>query len=43
MLNLQSVDITTYVYPNMNHVFVGMHIPEAKDAINKIADEISDV
>lgn len=38
LLNSQNVDITTYVYPNMNHIFMVYPIPEAKDVINKITD-----
>lgn len=41
ILESQNVDITTYVYPNMNHIFMFYPIPEAEDAINKIVDIIS--
>ena len=37
ILDDQKADITTYVYPNMNHIFMVYPIPEAQDVINKIA------
>ncbi|WP_456276277.1 alpha/beta hydrolase fold domain-containing protein [Bacillus sp. AK128] len=40
-LSEQGVEINTFVYPKMNHVFVVMPIPEAKDAQQKIMDVIS--
>lgn len=39
-LTKQGIEINTYVYPKMNHVFVIMPIPEAKDALQKIIDVI---
>ncbi|WP_416150060.1 alpha/beta hydrolase fold domain-containing protein [Salipaludibacillus sp. HK11] len=38
----QGVEINTFVYPKMNHVFVVMPIPEAKDAQQKVIDIIRD-
>ncbi|QKS72585.1 alpha/beta hydrolase [Paenalkalicoccus suaedae] len=35
-LTEQGIDIQTYVYPKMNHVFVIMPLPEAQDAQQKI-------
>jgi acetyl esterase/lipase len=35
-LTEQGIEINTFVYPKMNHVFVVMPIPEAKDAQQKI-------
>ena len=37
----QGIEINTFVYPKMNHVFVVMPIPEAKDAQQKIINIIS--
>ncbi|WP_338651457.1 alpha/beta hydrolase [Lysinibacillus sp. Y5S-8] len=39
-LTEQGIDITTFVYPQMNHVFVVMPIPEALDAQQKIMNII---
>lgn len=39
-LTEQGIDITTFVYPQMNHVFVVMPIPEALDAQQKIINII---
>lgn len=39
-LTEQGIDITTFVYPKMNHVFVAMPIPEAIDAQQKIINII---
>ncbi|KPN95475.1 alpha/beta hydrolase fold domain-containing protein [Lysinibacillus sp. ZYM-1] len=39
-LTEQGIDITTWVYPKMNHVFVVMPIPEALDAQQKIMNII---
>ncbi|MCR6108504.1 alpha/beta hydrolase [Salipaludibacillus agaradhaerens] len=39
-LSKQGVEINTFVYPKMNHVFVIMPIPEAKDAQQKIINII---
>lgn len=39
-LSEQGIDITTFVYPKMNHVFVVMPIPEALDAQQKIINII---
>jgi len=39
-LTEQGIDITTLVYPKMNHVFVVMPIPEALDAQQKIMNII---
>jgi acetyl esterase/lipase len=36
-LTHQGINHTTFVDPKMNHVFVVMPIPEAKDAQGKIA------
>lgn len=40
-LTEQGIEINTIVYPKMNHVFVIMPIPEAKDAQQKIIDIIN--
>lgn len=40
-LTEQGIEINTFVYPKMNHVFVVMPIPEAKDAQQKIINIIS--
>jgi len=40
-LTEQGIEINTFVYPKMNHVFVIMPIPEAKDAQQKIIDLIN--
>jgi len=39
-LSKQEIEIDTFVYPKMNHVFVVMPIPEAKDAQQKIVNII---
>lgn len=39
-LSERGIEIQTYVYPKMNHVFVVMPIPEASDAQQKIIDII---
>ncbi|MBY0012091.1 alpha/beta hydrolase fold domain-containing protein [Paenibacillus typhae] len=39
-LTSQGFAIETFVYPKMNHVFVIMPLPEAADALQKIADLI---
>ncbi|HWL24697.1 MAG TPA: alpha/beta hydrolase [Ureibacillus sp.] len=39
-LTKQGIDIDTFVYPKMNHVFVVMPIPEAKVAQQKIVEII---
>ncbi len=39
-LTEQGIDITTFVYPQMNHVFAVMPIPEALDAQQKIMNII---
>lgn len=39
-LTEQGIDITTFVYPQMNHVFAVMPIPEALDAQQKIINII---
>lgn len=36
----QGYEIDTYVYPKINHVFVIMPLPEAADALLKIAEII---
>ncbi|MFO1443876.1 alpha/beta hydrolase [Bacillus sp. Bva_UNVM-123] len=41
ILTSQGIEINTFVYPKMNHVFVVMPIPEAKDAQHKIVDIIN--
>jgi len=40
-LTEQGIEINTFVYPKMNHVFVVMPIPEAQDAQQKIITIIS--
>ncbi|WP_421378084.1 alpha/beta hydrolase fold domain-containing protein [Bacillus salacetis] len=40
-LTKDGIEHKTYVYPKMNHVFVVMPIPEAKDAQQKIIDIIN--
>ncbi|MEK4510871.1 alpha/beta hydrolase [Paenibacillus sp. FSL K6-2524] len=40
-LTKQGIEINTFVYPKMNHVFVIMPIPEAKDAQQKIINIIN--
>lgn len=40
-LTKQGLDINTFVYPKMNHVFVIMPIPEARDAQEKIINIIN--
>ncbi|KJJ40287.1 esterase [Bacillus subtilis] len=40
-LTEQGIEINTFVYPEMNHVFVVMPIPEAKDSQLKIINIIS--
>jgi acetyl esterase/lipase len=40
-LTEQGIEINTYVYPKMNHVFVVMPIPEAQDAQQKIFNMLS--
>ncbi|WP_208588574.1 alpha/beta hydrolase fold domain-containing protein [Gracilibacillus suaedae] len=40
-LKRQGIDMNTFIYPKMNHVFVIMPIPEAKDAQQKIIDVIN--
>jgi len=40
-LTKQEIEINTFVYPNMNHVFVVMPIPEAQDAQQKIINLLS--
>ncbi|PRS44990.1 alpha/beta hydrolase [Bacillus sp. NMCC46] len=40
-LTEQGIEINTYVYPEMLHVFVVMLIPEAKDAKQKIIQIIN--
>ncbi|UQZ32234.1 esterase [Paenibacillus sp. PK3_47] len=40
-LSAQGVEIDTFVYPKMNHVFVILPIPEAKDARQKIVTIIN--
>ncbi|MGE7673114.1 alpha/beta hydrolase fold domain-containing protein [Lysinibacillus sp. NPDC094403] len=40
-LTEQGIEIKTFVYPKMNHVFVVMPIPEAEDAQQKIINIIS--
>lgn len=40
-LTEQGIEINTFVYPQMIHVFVVMPIPEAKDAQQKIINIIS--
>ncbi|MGE7114506.1 alpha/beta hydrolase fold domain-containing protein [Lysinibacillus sp. NPDC047702] len=42
LLTEQGIEITTFVYPKMNHVFVAMPIPEAMDAQQKIINIISE-
>lgn len=37
----QGIEINTFVYPKMNHVFVVMPIPEAVDARRKIIEIIN--
>lgn len=39
-LTEQGIEINTFVYPKMNHVFVVMPIPEAEDAQQKIIEII---
>lgn len=41
VLTDQGVEIDTFVYPKMNHVFVILPIPEAKDAQQKMIDIIN--
>ncbi|MFE3573416.1 alpha/beta hydrolase fold domain-containing protein [Lysinibacillus sp. NPDC059133] len=40
-LTAQGIEINTFVYPEMNHVFVVMPIPEAQDAQQKIINILS--
>ncbi len=40
-LSEQGIEINTFVYPKMNHVFVVMPIPEAQDAQQKIINILS--
>ncbi|MEB2298808.1 alpha/beta hydrolase [Lysinibacillus xylanilyticus] len=40
-LTKQEIEINTFVYPKMNHVFVVMPIPEAQDAQQKIINLLS--
>lgn len=40
-LTEQEIEINTFVYPKMNHVFVVMPIPEAQDAQQKIINILS--
>lgn len=40
-LSAQGMDIKTFVYPEMPHVFVVMPIPEAADALKKIIQVIN--